>query len=138
MLDDLAHEDRAERTVGCGFEVRDQVGLLDVESVATRVRDHVGVGIDAACLHPGFAQEPQQLATPTADVQNRRVLPQLLEVAPLPLANGLDVAAHPALEREVVGNRGRSRLGRDRCRRGRHTGRPSPFEPRESLLQLTD
>ena len=71
MLDDLAHEDRAEGLVVDPLEVLDEVGLLDVEPFATRVRHHVGVGIDAASLHAGFAQEPEQLATPAADVQNR-------------------------------------------------------------------
>ena len=49
----------------------EQVGLLDVEPLAARVRDHVGVGVDPARLDPGVAEQREQLAAAAADVEHR-------------------------------------------------------------------
>jgi len=138
VLDDLAHEDRTERAVGGALQVFHEVGLLDFESVATRVGDHVGVGIDAACLHARFAQETKQLAAPTAGVEHGSRVAQDVDVETLAVADRVDAAAHSALEGEVVRNRSRGRLCGDghRCRHATGCGTP-PLEPREPFLQLT-
>ena len=55
MLDDLAHEDAAERSVWQALEVLDEISLLDVEALAARIRNHVGIGVDAARLDTDLA-----------------------------------------------------------------------------------
>ena len=57
MLDDLGHEDPAQRAIRPRLHVRERVGLLDLEPFATPVGDHVGVGVDAASLDPGVAEQ---------------------------------------------------------------------------------
>ena len=57
MLDDLGHEDPAQRALRLRLQVRERVGLLDLEPFAARVGDHVGVGVDAASLDPGLAEQ---------------------------------------------------------------------------------
>ena len=131
VLDDLAREDRAEASVRLRLEVREQVRLLDVEPFAARVGDHVAVGVDPARLDPGVAEQRDELAAAAADVEHRRVVAQVVDVRTLALAHELGRAAHAALEGEVVGERRRRRLRRDRLR-AEPAGRRSSRRTRSS------
>ena len=143
VLDDLPGEDPAERAVVERLEVRERVRLLDVEALAARVGDHVGVGVDTARLDAGVAEEPEQLAAPAADVEHGR-------------------GSRGGRPRRGAGARGRSRSSRassprrrsspgsaaasraERQRSGQRALRGSlsaarrgpPLEPREPLLEL--
>ena len=74
VLDDLAGEDGAEACVFERLEVREQVGLLDVEALTACEGDHVRVAVDAARLDARVAQEREQLAPPAADVEHGRAV----------------------------------------------------------------
>ena len=139
MLDDLAHEDPAERTVRGAAEVLDEVGLLDVEALAACVRRHVRVRVDAARLDAGLAQQAEQLAAAAADVEDGRRSAEVIEVATLALADRVGAATHPALEGEVIRDRSRRGLSGNRDRRGRPCaagGNWAPLQTLEPLLQL--
>ena len=91
------------------------------EPFTEREVDHVGIGIDPARVDADVAEQPEELAAPAADVEHRRCVPEVFDVRSLPFAHALDAAAHAALEREVIGQRGcgwlRGNGARDRCRR---------------------
>src|SRR4029079_5281714 len=97
MLDHLTHEDCAERPVGGATEILDEVGLLDVEALAACVRRHVRVGVDAARLDAGFAEQAEKLAASAADVEDGRCSAEVIEVTALALADRVSAAPHPAL-----------------------------------------
>ena len=120
VLDDLAGEDPAEAPVRQRLEVGERVGLLDLEPFAARVGDHVGVGVDAARLDAGLAQQPEELAAATADVEHGRCVAKVVDIGALALADVPGRSAHLRLEGEVVGEGGRGRLRR----------RPSPAPSR--------
>src|SRR5436190_15556025 len=64
VLHELRGEDAAQGAVLQALEVRESVGLLHVEPLAARERDHVGVGVDAAGVDAGGAQKLEELAAP--------------------------------------------------------------------------
>ena len=88
MLDDLAHEDAAERAVVEWLEKVHEVGLLDVEAVAASVGDHVGIGVDAARFDSRLPEQPQELAAPAADVEDRSGATKVVDIAALAFADG--------------------------------------------------
>ncbi len=112
----------------------DEVGLLDVEPLAARVGNHVGVGVHPARLHSRLAQQGEELAPAAAAVQHRALPEEVEDVGALAAADLGGRAAHPALEGEVVGEGGRGRLRGD-CRR--RTG-GAPLEPQQPLLELSE
>ncbi len=118
----------------------EQVSLIDLEPFAARIRDHVSVCVDAARLDLGVAEQAEQLAPSTAQVEHRCGPAKVLDVTTLALADQLDAAPHPALEGEVVGHGGRALLRghrRSRSRRGAGNARTAAsLEPGEALLEL--
>ena len=135
MLDHLAGEDASQAGVGNPFQVGERVGLLDLDTLAAGVGDHVGVGVDSARLDPGVAEEAEQLAATAADVEHRSSVAEVLDVGTLTLADVSGRAAHLRFEGEVVGDGGRGRLGGDR--RGARAG-AAPLDARQPFLQLAE
>jgi len=115
--------------------VSQRVALIDLETLAARVGDHVGVGIDAFCLDALFPQEPEELAAAAADVEHGRGVAEVVHVDALAIAHVRRRAAHLRLEREVVRDRRRRRLRGNRRRRGAAI---APLGAGQPLLQLRE
>ncbi len=136
VLDDLTREDAAERLLRETVEVLEEVGLLDVEPFAARERDHVRVGVDPARLDAGVAKQRKQLASPAADVEHGSGVAKVVDMRVLPLPHVARRSSHPALEREVVGERRLAGLGGDRPRdRSRCV---AALDPRQPFLDLDE
>ena len=63
---------------------------------------------------PCLGEQTHELAAPTAEIENRPGLAEVLDVLPLARADRVRVAPHPRFEPEVIGDRVGSRLGGDR------------------------
>src|SRR5438105_13617856 len=113
MLDDLGEEDAAERLVLEHFDVAQRIALLDGEALAAGVSDHVGVGVDAARVDPGVAQEAEKLTAAAADVEHGLETAEVVHIWTLAPAYILGRPPHTASEGEVVGNRVRPGLKGD-------------------------
>ena len=67
----------------------------------------------ASRLDPGVPEKAEQLAAAAADVEHGRGVAEVVDVRALPLADVGGRAAHPRLEREVVGHGSGCGLGGD-------------------------
>ena len=121
MLDDLDGHDGPQTVLGLRAEVLDGVGLMHVEPSGPRLGDHVEGDVHAGRLYPLVAQDLEQGAGATADVEHRGVLAQQRDVpfARL-LEDAIGVAPEAALKSDVVEalrRGGRWRRGRSITRR---------------------
>src|SRR5262249_12228522 len=71
VLDDVDRRDRSHARVGQSPEVRDGVTALHLESGSARTLDHLVVQVDAHPLEALLAEEHQQLAPSTAEIEDR-------------------------------------------------------------------
>src|SRR5207247_554370 len=96
--------------------------------------------VDPVGLHAGVPQQRKQLSASAAYVEHRRRRTKVVDVAALSFADRFDASAHPALEREVVGQDRSGRLGRyiHRRRWRRPFTDRTPFESRQALLELSN
>ncbi len=133
MLQDVGGEHPAEGGVLQPLEVRDGVGLDDVDALAPRERDHVRIDLDPARLDARLAEQLQELAAAAADVEDGGGRSEVLEVRALPFSNVGDRAAHPRLEGEVIDG-----VFAPGALDVRTTvpGVPPPLQPEEALLEL--
>ena len=79
----------------------DRVADRHVEPGRLGLGRHPGVGVHPGGLDPGAAERFEQLATPAADVQHRRVAREQLDVGLDQLRHALTRAAEDVLEPAV-------------------------------------
>src|SRR5512133_2186085 len=79
--------------------------MLHFEPLAAAEGNHVGIQIDATGLHAHFPQEREELAAATTNVEDRRLVPEVLDIRTLALTDELDRPAHATLESEIVRKR---------------------------------
>ena len=122
MLDELRREDPAQRPLVEALQIRERIAFLNVEALAAAEGGHVRVEVDAPGLDARLGEQRQELAAPTADVEHRSRVAEVVDVRALAIADQLPRAAHAALEGEVV--EGLRRRLADRTRRPRAAGSP--------------
>ena len=101
MLDDLRRHRSAERRVRQRLEIRQRIGLDDVEAALSSVRHHPGVRVDAARGDAMFFQQRQELTAPAADVEDVARACEHRHVHALLLANLVDRSAEPIFETPI-------------------------------------
>ena len=101
VLHDLSGEQPAERAVRQRLQKRECIaGCRGQPPVAAR-RDHLRVGVDAACRDPRLAQQVEKLSSPTADVEHVGRSFEERHVVALALADGFPRAPIAVLEADV-------------------------------------
>ena len=96
MLDDLSAVGATERAVRKRFQIREHIGLFDIETLGTAQRDGFATLIDTASREAGLFRGFQKLAAPAADIQDfTRRAGETSDIAFLLLSNAFFGAAKP-------------------------------------------
>ena len=106
MLDHLHRDDSAKRSFGLPLEVGDGIAFLDLQALRASSFHHSRVGVDASRVDPCFCEEPEQLPSAAADIQNRRVRLEQCDVGLEQLVYALLRAAEDVLEGGIRGAAG--------------------------------
>ena len=146
MLDDLAQQDPPEAGPRQCAQVRQAVGLGDVEPQLPAEGDHRGVDVHTPGGESGLATEVEKLAAAAAEVQQRRLLAdRKLEVRQVDRLPPLDLVPRPPVQ-VLEGQIGRApvrgaHLGDFANSAGGEPARPGrllddPLQPRQQDLGL--
>src|SRR2546425_179823 len=73
VLDELRAEDRAKRSVSLGAQILERVSLNDIETLRPAALDHIRIAIDSCCPDAALRKKVQELASSTANVDDRLV-----------------------------------------------------------------
>src|SRR5438093_125005 len=102
VLDELRTENAAERAVRDFFQMRESVRLDDLEALLPAEQRHVPVEVYAPGLDACLGQELEEFASAAADVQDRLLALEVLQISALAILDlGLG-ASESILEARVV------------------------------------